>query len=136
MASQIPLYIQTPAWNGRLIITDSLLCLWGKEGLTFSLISTTDSPTPVNTDHFLRPPPPATRVQTSFSRYLVFLCAVCYYYPKFFSRLASIVGKTNFSTWRSQFRKRCFSTCWKKEPRYVWMFNRWKQLIIFCYSLV
>ena len=129
MASQIPLYIQTPAWNGLLIITDSLLCLWGKEGLTFSLISTTD--------YF--PPPPrlrATRVQTSFSRYLVFLCAVCYYYPKFFSRLASIGGKTNFSTWRSQFRKRCFSTCWKKEPRYVWMFNRWKQLIIFCYSLV
>ena len=33
-------FLQTPTQYGHLIMTDSLLCPWGKKALTFSLTST------------------------------------------------------------------------------------------------
>ena len=45
-----------PAWDRHLIITDSLLCPWGKKALTFSLNWTLSTRTPCYYMFFLRYP--------------------------------------------------------------------------------
>ena len=47
--------LQIPAYYGRLVIVDSLLCLWGKKTIAFSLNSTHLIWTP-HYGHFLRSP--------------------------------------------------------------------------------